>query len=278
MTYAELSRRRPRRRARSRRAGRRTRRPGRDPVQHPRRVHRRRPGSEHRRRSRRAGVPVELGRRVRVGGRQLPESRRHLRERRPGGQDRRGSRQAPRPRARGHHGRHGAGHDDARRASGPRCGRRRVRARPANGRGLAGRWLPDHLHLGHDRAPQGRGAHEPWLRRWSRVRRAEMGLFGPGDSLYLYLPLAHMFAQICQAPRSRSAARSCSGAATRTRSSPSWARCDRPSSRRCRASSRRSTRSSMAFIPPERKEAAAAAVDLGVRVRDAALTGDGAHR
>ena len=79
----------------------------------------------------------------------------------------------------------GAGGDEAeldRRAAGGRSRRR----------------LPDHLHVGHHRASEGRRADQ---RGFAAGRRSadEMELFGLGDVVYLYLPLAHVFAQLIQA-------------------------------------------------------------------------------
>ncbi len=107
-----------------------------------------------------------------------------------------------------------------------------------------------------------------------RASTREMGLFGPGDSLYLYLPLAHMFAQICQCTTLEvgGAVVFWGGDANQIVAELGQVRPTiLPSVPRI---FEKVYALSMAFIPPERKEAADAAVDLGVRVRDAALTGE----
>ena len=222
-----------------RRAGR----PRRHPLQHPLRVLGRRPGGVDRRRRRRAGVPVQLAHRVRVGARRLRRGRRDLR-----------GRAARWPRSN----RCGPGcptsatscsstgesdvDDRPRPAAGRRARRRRRRARRPH-RSRAGRGpLPHHLHLGHDRAAQGRGADEPGL----RLRAGVGGRDGAVRPRRRRLPVPAAGARVRPArstpTASRSARRSPTGAATRRRSSPSWDRSSRRCCRRCRASSRRCTR------------------------------------
>ena len=157
----------------------RCRRPGGHPRQHAPRVHARRPGGVDGRGDRRAGVPVELAGRVRVGRRQLRRPGHHLRERRPGRQDRPGPRRASRARAHGHHRRRGVRRDvDGRRGGAGRCGRRRG-ARTAGGRGRSRRRLPDHLHVGDDRPPEGRRADQQGVRRRTALGRGD-GPVRPG--------------------------------------------------------------------------------------------------
>ena len=64
---------------------------------------------------------------------------------------------------------------------------------------------------------------------------------------------------------STSASRSPTSAATRSRSSPSWSRSSRPTCRRCRASSRRSTRWSPAA--PATRRSIRKATEVGMQVR-----------
>ena len=118
----------------------------------------------------------------------------------------------------------------------------RRRAGPAGRRRRARRRLPDHLHVGHDRASEGRradpsrasppGAARP--PRWSCSARAT------SSTCTSRWPTCSP--SWCRPTASRSARRSPTSAATRRRSSPSWRPSSRPCCRRCRGSSRRSTR------------------------------------
>ena len=107
-----------------------------------------------------------------------------------------------------------------------------------------------------------------------RTSTRDMQLFGRGDSVYLYLPLAHVFGQICQA-----ATLEVGGALAFWGGDPNQIIAEMgqvhptvlPSVPRI---FEKVYALAMAFIPPERADAAAAAVSLGVRVRDSAFTGE----
>ena len=107
-----------------------------------------------------------------------------------------------------------------------------------------------------------------------RTSTRDMQLFGRGDSVYLYLPLAHVFGQICQA--ATAGGRRGAGVLGR-RPQPDHrraaARCTRPCCRRCRGSSRRST--PWRWRSSRRAADAAAAADLARGARSATL---GVHR
>ena len=92
--------------------------------------------------------------------------------------------------------------DLARRAARARARRRPRRARaPRRGR-QARRRDAVHLHLGHDRPAQGLRAHARRTRA-SLLRHAlvELEITAEGDVVYLYLPLAHVFAQLIEIAR-----------------------------------------------------------------------------
>ena len=221
-------------------------RPGRHPRQHA-------PGVDLRglrdllgRRGRRPDLPDELAGGVRVGRRQLGVGRvvcedaeqvakivevrdslprlRDDRRDRPGAArrrrdlPRRAARARPRPRP-------APSSRRARRPSGPttRSPSSTRRARPARRRAAC--------------SPTATTARSS---TWSRSASCSAS----GDDLvYLFLPLAHAFALLIQLGDVRPRhARSPTSAATRSRSSPSSWRSSRPTCRRCRASSRSSTR------------------------------------
>ena len=102
----------------------------------------------------------------------------------------------------GHRGRRGRPADRRHPGRPGRGGRRRRRGRPGRAPGRPRRRRPGHhhLHLGHDRPPEGLPAHprEPARRRAQRDRRAAGDLLGAGRSALLFLPLAHSFARIIQ--------------------------------------------------------------------------------
>jgi long-chain acyl-CoA synthetase len=106
-----------------------------------------------------------------------------------------------------------------------------------------------------------------------RASTRDMRLFGCGDTVYLYLPLAHVFGQICQA-----ATLEVGGALAFWGGDPNQIIAELgqlqptvlPSVPRI---FEKVYALAMAFIPPDRADAAAAAITLGVRVRDAAFTG-----
>ena len=78
-----------------------------------------------------------------------------------------------------------------------RRGRGHGGARPAHRRRDARGPVPDHLHVGHHRAAEGLRPVEPQRRHGLRDRDRD-GHDPAGDVAYLYLPLAHVFAQIVQ--------------------------------------------------------------------------------
>ena len=81
-------------------------------------------------------------------------------------------------------------------------------------------------------------------RGFAAARRSatEMELFGPGDVVYLYLPLAHVFAQLIQADCIEVGASIAYFGGDTTQIVAELRPCSRPCCRRCPASSRRSTR------------------------------------
>ena len=111
-----------------------------------------------------------------------------------------------------------------------------------------------------------------------RASTRDMQLFGRGDSVYLYLPLAHVFGQICQAATLEvgGALAFWGGDANQIIAElgqvhptvlPSVPRIFE-----------KVYTLAMAFIPPERADAAAAAISLGVRVRDVGVHRRDVHR
>ena len=148
--------------------------------------------------------------------------------------------------------------DDAgRRAScrSPTCADARRRAstprdRRARGRGRARRRRDDRLHVGHDRPAEGLHAHARQLPGDDgHVRATGWSSAGRRSSIFLFLPLAHVLARMTQMVALDVGGtlafwqRRPDAAARRHRRDAT-----RPTCRRCRASSRRSTRRALAGV------------------------------
>ena len=168
----------------------------------------------------------------------------------------------------------GRGTDHAGGARRPRRRRRRRRARPPCRRRSARRRLPDHLHVGHDRSPEGRRAHEQGLRCRAPLGRRDGAVRRTATSSTCSCRWPTCSPSSSRPTASRSARRSPSGAVTPRRSSPSWASgARRPCCRPCRASSRRSTPWRWAWCRRGRGKVGAA-IELGLGVRKARRAGE----
>jgi long-chain acyl-CoA synthetase len=107
-----------------------------------------------------------------------------------------------------------------------------------------------------------------------RASTREMNLFGEGDTMYLYLPLAHVFGQICLASTIE-----VGGATAFWGGDPLQIVTELGQVKPTVLPSvprvfEKVYALATSLIPPERRDAAAAAVELGVRVREAELTGE----
>ena len=262
-----------------RRAGR----PGLPAGQHPRRLDVREPRHLQHGLRRGAGLPDQRARGVRVGRGQLRGPRHRLRGRRPGREDHAGPRRPARARGDRRDRRPGRRRrPHLRGPARPRAGPGRPRrARPPPRRGHARGPLLHRLHLGHDRAAQGHGAHPRQL----LVGRGH----GAGDRLrhrrgrQLPLPAARARLRADRPDRvlRRRHRDHLLRRRHRSRSSPSWPRRSRRTSRRCRGSSRSSTRMATAAVeqaPAEDQVKFAKAIEVGFQVRELERDGDARPR
>ncbi|CAN5633983.1 long-chain fatty acid--CoA ligase [soil metagenome] len=107
-----------------------------------------------------------------------------------------------------------------------------------------------------------------------RRSAAEMKLFGPGDSVYLYLPLAHIFGQLIQADTLEVGGTIAFWGGDPLKIVEELGQVHPTVLPSVPRIFEKVYALAMGMVPPEQADAVAAAIDLGVKVRDAQRAGD----